>query len=68
MLASVRVRIQHGELRSRNRETPSFEQNIHPYTNSPQRRILLEVGNRTKNNLALVSRDNFGGVLVHNSG
>ena len=28
---------------------------------------LLEIGNRTKNNLAFVSRDNLGGVLVHDS-
>ena len=27
---------------------------------------LLEVGNRAKNNLAFVSRENFGGVSVHN--
>ena len=31
-------------------------------------RRLLEIGNRTKNNLALLAgRENFGGVLVHNS-
>ena len=32
-----------------------------------QGRRLLEVGNRPKKNMALVSRGNFGGVLVHNS-
>ena len=37
-----------------------------PRTNAKSKR-LLEVGNGTKNNLAFVARENFEGVLVHNS-